>query len=295
MPALLAEFRATDVVVFATPLYHYSMSSIMKTVLERTFPLTQPGLESTPRGLFRNRARYAGEQGKGATALVTGALKDARNFEPACETFRLSCDAMGLKTGAMLIRPESHLLQFSLAKPKTIKSIEASFVEAGRELATTGLVSDKVAASAAQPIAADSPHFQRYSNIYWEHAVRLGPRSLAPGALADVVGRDVRILMHEMVRSFDPVPARRLTAILEFVFTDLNLRYHVDVRDGGCVLNEGGAEGADLRIECTSEVWADIVQLKLDPRAALREKVLVLAGDRALFNRFPRFFPLARG
>lgn len=42
MPQVLEKMRQADLVVWATPLYHYGMTASMKRVLERTLPLSKP-------------------------------------------------------------------------------------------------------------------------------------------------------------------------------------------------------------------------------------------------------------
>ena len=57
MGDILERLYACVLLFLATPVYYYSMSSLMKTFLERTFPLTAPGIEMTPMGLTRNHIR----------------------------------------------------------------------------------------------------------------------------------------------------------------------------------------------------------------------------------------------
>ena len=57
MPELLEHFLNANIVLCSTPLYYYSVSSAMKTFLERTLPLTMQGFEDAPSGLMRNRTR----------------------------------------------------------------------------------------------------------------------------------------------------------------------------------------------------------------------------------------------
>jgi multimeric flavodoxin WrbA len=44
MAAVLESFNTADLVVFGTPLYHFTMSGIMKTFIDRTIPRFEPWL-----------------------------------------------------------------------------------------------------------------------------------------------------------------------------------------------------------------------------------------------------------
>ena len=68
-------------------------------------------------------------------------------------------------------------------------------------------------AAAASPLAADRQRFRTYSNIYWERAGEMGLAALAPSEVQKRVGRDVRILMREMVRCLDAKATARTRAV----------------------------------------------------------------------------------
>jgi hypothetical protein len=280
------------VLVCATPIYYYSMSSGLKTFFERMFPLAKPGIVTSKRGFTRNSIRYPGQwKGKKLITLVAGALRDAELYRPANEIFQLIADSLDLELAGQLTRPESYLLDYPLSKPKTLKRIEAAFVQAGREAGSAGRLSSETVAAAASPLAADREHFRAYSNIYWERAGEMGLEALAPSEVQKRVGRDVRILMREMVRCLDAKATARIRAVLQFDFPDENLCFHVTIDSGQGVLTEGSAGKPDLRIRCASETWAAVFTRQIDVRQALKHHQIVLEGDKSLFARLDRFFP----
>jgi putative sterol carrier protein len=102
---------------------------------------------------------------------------------------------------------------------------------------------------------------------------------------------DVRILLREMVRTFDPRAAARVKAALQFEFPDQNLHFQVRLDSGHCELTEGISERPDLRIRCAASVWAGIFTQQIEVREALKDRRLVLEGDKSLFARLGRYFP----
>jgi hypothetical protein len=290
--ALLERVLDADALVCATPIYYYSMSSYLKAFFERTFPLATPGLVPSGRGLTRNSLRHPDRwRGKKMITLVTGALREPEAYRPANETFQLIADSLDLELGGQLTRPESHLLDYPLSKPKTLKTITAAFVQAGRETGATGRLSAATMRDASLPLSVDSKHFRDYSNVYWANARELGDDARSAGAVAKRVAFDVRILMREMIRSIDPKATARVKAVLQFEFPDRKLAYQVRIVCGRCELKEGRAAKPDLLVRCNTGVWAGIFTRQTDVREVLRDRRLVLEGDKSLFSRLDRFFP----
>ena len=292
MGGLLEQVIDADVLVCATPIYYFSMSSHLKAFFERTFPLAQPGLVPSGRGLTRNSLRYPEKwRGKKLITLVTGALRDLESYRPANETFQLIADSLDLELGGQLTRPESSLLDYPLSKPRTLKAIETAFIQAGREAAASGKLSPETVAAASLPLSVDPERFRTYSNIYWQTATAMGEGGLDPAVVQQRVGGDVRILMREMVRCLDAKATARIKATLLFEFPDQHLTFRVRINCGQCELAEGTAERPDLRIRCDASLWAAIFTRQIDVRDALKNRQLVLEGDKSLFARLDRFFP----
>ena len=292
MAALLDEILAADVIVCATPLYHYSMSSALKVFFERTFPLTKEGLTGSARGGLRNNTRYPERWlGKRLITIVTGALNDPEVFRPANETFQFIADGLALEVGGQITRPESYLLDYPLSKPKTLKRIEAAFIQAGREAGTTGRLTAETVNAAALPLASDVEHFRTYSNIYWDQARRMGEAGQIPTNVQASVSSDVRILLREMVRSLNPQAAARTKAVLQFDFPDVQLHFRVTVDRGQASFEEATTSEPDLRVRCDACVWSKVFMRQLDVRQALLDRQLVLEGDKSLFARLDRLFP----
>ena len=251
-----------------------------------------PLKSSSKRGLTRNSIRYPKQwKGKKLITLVAGALRGAELYRPANEVFQLIADSLDLELGGQLTRPESYLLDYPLSKPKTLKIIETAFIKAGREAGCTGCLSSETIAAAASPLAPDLQHFRTYSNFYWDRAGEMGIQALAPSEVQKRVGRDVRILMREMVRCVDAKATARIKAVLQFDFPDENLFFHVAIHFGQGVLTEGTATNPDLRVRCASETWAAVFTRQIDVRQALKNRQILLEGDKSLFVRLERFFP----
>jgi multimeric flavodoxin WrbA len=293
MGDILERLYACDLLFLATPVYYYSMSSLMKTFLERTFPLTAPGIVMTPLGLTRNHTRDPERwQHKAMAYLAVSALEGGRNLNGVQETFRLTANGLALDLRGELLRPESYLLEFSLAKPRTVGTIVASLRSAGRELGAGQTVTAETARGVASPLAPGLEHFVKYSAYYWENAVALGSHATDLASVQDRTARDVRILMHEMARCADSAATARLNLDILFTFTDIAWQCTLHVERGTCECREGvPATAPALSITTTTATWAALFTGGLDVRQAVLQRDIVLQGDRSLFLRFHRLFP----
>jgi multimeric flavodoxin WrbA/putative sterol carrier protein len=292
MSGLLLQVLAADVMVCATPLYYFSMSSPLKIFFERLFPLSAEGAEVSGLGLLRNRLRDPELwRKKKLISIVVGALPGSSPYEPINQTFRLIADTLDMELGGQLTRSESHLLPYRLSKPKTLKLVETAFFKAGREAGTTGRLTPKTMEEAALPLAADEMHFRTYSDIYWEHARAAGVESTNLPELHERVGSDPDILMREMARTVNPKTTARLQAVLQFDFPDRQRHYRLTVDHGRCVMQQDTTADPDLRVTCNTDVWVALFTRQIGVTDALRQRAIVLEGDKSLFAKLDRYFP----
>jgi multimeric flavodoxin WrbA/putative sterol carrier protein len=292
MAELLDAYLGCDAFVIATPLYGYGVSGWCKIYLERTLPLLTPGVTYSAGGVDRNLLRYPDRGPRSMAAIVVGGLGARSLGDGALASLRLYADGMNLKFAGALVRNESYLLQFTDTKPKTIKTIETAFEQAGRMFALDGTIAPDLIEKAATPLSINPDRFQMYSNIYWEHAQRVFARGGTMEEVRILTRSDVRILMQEMVAAVDPVTTVNVRAVVRFNFTDSGSVYTIFIERGSARL-EAAATGArvDLTISCTSAVWTGIVHRTTDPMKALTTGELRLEGDKELFRKFGRFFP----
>jgi multimeric flavodoxin WrbA/putative sterol carrier protein len=292
MEQLLPKILEADVLVCATPVYYFGMSSYLKNFFERTFPLTSEGLEPSRMGGLRNRLREPARWvNKKLITITVGALRARDAYEPVNQTFRLIADTLDVEMGGQLTRPESHLLPYKLSKPMTLKRIESAFLKAGIEAGTTGKLSAKTMADAELPLSPDDRCFHTYTNIYWERAAALSATNTNSARIHQEVGNDPDILMREMARSIDPQATARLRAVLQFDFPDRQRHYTFCIDKGQCELKFEPSAKPDLCVTCDSSTWVALFTRQLNVPAALRQGVIQLQGDKSLFTKLDRYFP----
>ncbi|MBN1575592.1 MAG: NAD(P)H-dependent oxidoreductase [Chitinispirillaceae bacterium] len=292
MERILDAFLDCDLLACATPLYAYGVSSYLKIFLERTMPLLTPGVTSTATsGVDRNKIRFPDRGPRSMAALITGGLGARSHADGAVTSLRCYAKGMNMTFAGALVRNESYLLQFTDTKPKTIKTIETAFEQAGRMFALEGTIDRELIEKVATPLAFDHARFELYSNIYWEHAQKVFSRGGSVDEIKSLTRGDIRILMQEMVHGIDPVTTAKVKAVIQLIFPDTASAYCISMEKGTARLEMVEKESFDLKITCPEAVWVGIIHRTTDPLKALTKGCIRLEGDKELFRKFGRFFP----
>lgn len=294
MDQLMEHFLEADVIFLVSPMYHYTMNCEMLKFLERTLPFSKYGFNNSPLGLMRNSVRYPDKwKNKKLGLLTCGAFKEEENFSAVTRTFQLIANGMSLDTCGILIRPESYLLRFKPAKPKTITTIETAFERAGYEIGTNGFIQEETMEKARTPIVKSSEIYISYAKIYWEYVQEAYKEGIHDeNIIAERVTKDPIILMKELNSYLDPEATAKVKATLYFCFTDRDLKFVIDVDKGKSELVMGQEPARyDLMVETDSKSWGDMFLKEINPRTALMEKKIMLKGDKSLFLNLEKYFP----
>lgn len=173
MAAVLEKILASDIVIWGTPLYHYGMTARLKRILERTLPLAKPYIVKRD-GHYHHPARYPDRHS--AYMLVANCgFPERHHFDAILEHFRmLAIDGASL-IGAILC-PAGEVLAYVDSE-----WYYAALRNAGREIVTTGKVSDETAALLAKDII-PLDAFLASANASWQV-----PGETAP-TLAEAMG-----------------------------------------------------------------------------------------------------------
>jgi multimeric flavodoxin WrbA/putative sterol carrier protein len=291
MKDLLESFLSCDIVVLASPLYAFAVSSYCKIFQERTMPLLAPGIIQDLNKLERNNLRFPQRMPKKLAAIIVGGLKSPAHTDGVVTSLKSFADGFGIEFAGALIRTESYIIQFTDTKPKTIKNMENAFYQAGQTLATEGVIPEILQQKAALQLAPDITYFQRYSNIYWDYAIQVSGRGGDSDEARVLTNRDITLLMHEVARSIDPVATKGIKAVFQFEFTDVQKVFTIEVDRGISSIKEQGVKNPNLVIRCTSLIWVSIILRELDPIKPLTAGEIVLVGDKSLFRKLHRYFP----
>ncbi len=134
-----ARLNEVDAVVFATPVYHYTMSEGMKRLMERTMPLLEPAVRPGADG----RARHAriGPRGQRAVLVSSCGFPEMEVFDGLRRTFADICDMMEWSLVGEVLRTEAGLLSSRDTRARESAAGYLMMVKkAGREVAGGGVI-----------------------------------------------------------------------------------------------------------------------------------------------------------
>jgi multimeric flavodoxin WrbA len=297
MDAIIEEYLETDTLVLATPMYYYSFSSFLKVFLERLFPTCRPGLDKGGvLGLGRNRPRFPDKGPKRCALIATCALRNPATMKPLVGTFELVCDAIAAAPAGKLLRPESNLLDFRQAKPRTFRRVVAAVEAAGGELVRNGAISPNTEAEAMLPFSNDEETFAAHFVNYWTIAGEIGPGWIDRETLFQAATTDPRIIMRELAGYLNPKAAGRLKAVVQLILNDSDHgEWYLTIDKGHCRAVPGVHESPNLVMKMSQQSFADIALQRTNARTLFNKGLIEYEGDANLLANFGRLFPKPNG
>ena len=97
---LLDKWLASDLAVYATPLYNYGLNATMKAFIERTLPSLQPYFEIDENGRMYHPVR---SKVPAAALLSVAGMPDESHFQPLSAHFNYMFSSPGRKLIAVML------------------------------------------------------------------------------------------------------------------------------------------------------------------------------------------------
>jgi hypothetical protein len=283
---LFPKFLKSDLVVYATPLYHFTMNASMKAFVERTLPMLQPFLEQEnekthhplrhefPKAVFLSVAGFP-------EISVFDQLSSWANF----------IFGRSERLVAEIYRPAAESLSLPFFKAKTKDILDATS-QAGREIVESLKVSQETLTRVTQDLTEDKEMLGKMGNLFWQSCIREGvtPKEFAERGLIPRPD-SLETFMMVLPMGFNPDGAGETEAVLQFNFFGEKVgscHFRIGNRQIEAVL--GPAEKADLTIDTPFEVWMDIITRKADGQQMFMTQKYKATGDLSLLIRMNQFF-----
>ncbi len=152
---IFEKIRKADIIIYATPIYVFGLSSLLKILLERTFYTAKVDqLCITENGLIFHDID-ASISSKPFVSLILCDNIEALTTKNTALFFKTYSNFTNSTNIGQLIRPSAHLLQAKEVETEqqiVIRQIEKAYVQSGRELALKGYISKKTQKIANQDI-----------------------------------------------------------------------------------------------------------------------------------------------
>ena len=167
MEHLLEKYVNSDIVILGTPLYHFTMSGILKDFVERTLPTCEPWLVENTNipGVTTHPLRF--EKPDALVLVSPCGFPEFEHFKPLVDWYRHYVKENGRKNLGEILRPSAEGLSRG-----EMQGIFAPYYEilktAGEELIKAGCVSEDTQKKLEQNLfPGDAEAFRQRANSYW--------------------------------------------------------------------------------------------------------------------------------
>jgi len=162
MPALLEKVQAADCVVFATPLYVYTVSGLMKDFMDRIIPLAQPFM-TDGNGVTTHPARVERKTPQTVVVISNCGFPETDHFSGMKETFRCWFRASTREPAGMICCAAGPMLHAPEARPMVQWYLDATR-KAGAEVVEQGKIAPETAAILDRSLAPDPAWYRTMLN-----------------------------------------------------------------------------------------------------------------------------------
>jgi len=277
---LFPKWLESDLVIYATPLFHYTVNAPMKIFIERTWPVCLPFFEKRSDGRWRHPLRH-----KPPAAIILsvcgffdesafGALSHYANF------------LWGKNLIAEIYRPAGMNMTQPGFEDKRNDILEA-IRQAGRELIESRKISPETMARITQPLDhADT--VAEIANLFWKTCIAEGitPRTFEEKGIIPRP-ESIESFMNIMSMGFNPQAAGDTQAILQFTFSgEVEGSCYFTIDKGTIKATTGTAEKNDLTINTPFELWMDITTGKANGTQMFMEGKYRAKGNISLMRVF---------
>lgn len=288
--------------VYATPLYVFTVTAQMKAFMDRHLPLLDPHIIERE-GNYTHPPRYkSGLGGVNRVVLISNCgYPERHHFSGLVETFRcFTTDPDSELIGAILCAAGEMLRQEPL-RDQFQWYLDAAR-QAGWEVVEQGYIADETQ-EVLDRMLVDPVVYARMANAYWDGM--LAPQQTETGEEGEdtplpppTSQETMRDLVAGMAMVFDAEAAGDLRAVIQFDVTDgeePEAYYYLDIADGDCRAYEGQHPEPSLNIITPADVWMAIGRGEMNGAAAMMTGKYAVDGNLRLLMRFNKLFPASLG
>ena len=287
---LFPKWLASDVVVYASPLYHFTVNAAMKTFIERTLPVLEPFF------LQHNGRMYHPFRGKPPKTVIlsVAGLPDESVFNLLSTWANFIYDGLNPDEKTLvaeIYRPMAEALTIPYFREKSADILDAT-QQAGREIVTSMNVSEKTLARVKQPMVEDPATFLELGNLTWKTCIAEGitPREFGEKGVMprpDSISSYIEL----MKLGFNTDATNGLTAKIQFNFTgDIQGYCFLEISAETLKARQGTANQPDLTVNSPFDIWMDILTGKADGQQMFLDQKYTVEGDLALLMQMGQLF-----
>jgi multimeric flavodoxin WrbA/putative sterol carrier protein len=283
---LFPKWLKADLVVNASPLYHYHLNAAMKTFIERTLPVLEPFFQEDD---TRTHHPLRSKHPKVVFLSVAG-FPENEIFSQLSAWVQFVYGRAGAVV-AEIYRPAAESMVNAYFQDKA-NDILAATTQAGREIVKSKQIKPETMKRIKQVIVEDKKMFHHVGNLFWKTCIAEGvtPKEFAEKGLIPRPD-SIESFMIMLPMGFNAEAAGNTKATIQFNFGgDVQGSCHFDIYDSKLEAKKGAAENASMTINSPFELWMDIMAGKSDGQQMFMEQKYTVEGDLNLLMRMNEFF-----
>jgi len=283
---LFPKWRDSDLVIYATPLYHFTLNATMKAFIERTLPFLEPYLEDHG-GETAHPARFKHPK---VVFLSVGGFPEISAFAQLSSWANFVFGRHGILL-AEIYRPMAESMRTPFLMKETTQVLDAT-VQAGRDIVQHSKVSPETSARITRRLVDDPKPYFEMANLFWKTCIAEGvsPKEFLEKGMIPRPD-SVETFMRVMPMGFNPATAGDTRATIQFKFSgEVEGSCHFKIESGKIQAVMGLAEKPNLTIEAPFRMWMDIMTRKADGQQMFMEQKYKVVGDFSLLLRMNQLF-----
>ena len=292
MPGLLEKVRDVDLVIYAQPLYVFSVPGITKNFLDRQIPLLEPHLIERPDGSTGHPARYNGRKRRRMLLFSVCGFPEKDHFDALTGMFRLMSRAGGTPIIGEILRPSSESMRFGERMGKNYELVMDALYRAGQEVMTQGYVAKRTEEAISAPFLPDHRNLRQLGNRFWDTWIHYERKKAAGQELPDIetyLADDKGMYFEGMAAMYDPSRAGDFEGTFQF-HIDGDRSYYLEIKDRSCRAEEGEAAKAEVVVHTPLAIWQAIGNGEISGQQALMEGKYRVEGDLGLLIKMGSIF-----
>ncbi len=282
MPELLEKVKACDILVYATPLYNFNVTALMKAFQERLLPLLDPHLIKTGES-YRHPPRYKVDR---KIVLISNCgFPEISHFDGLRQVFRHIERNGGAPLIGEILMPAGELLK-NEGMRGTLQGVLEAANQAGIEVVQDGRVSKETEAKIQKPVIT-ADELAQSANLWWDSHLE----GVTQGKATEGKIEDMRLLLNGMALTFNGRAAGDLRATIQFEVTGKQAgNWFLSIENGKCTFHEGRVNDPNLTIKTPSDVWLAIANKEMDGQKAFMEGKYTASGDIGFLMQMKSLF-----
>lgn len=297
MTELLVKMTEADVIVYATPLYIYTVTGMMKDFMDRSIPLAQPFIEEKD-GLCDHPMRNQSKPQRAVLISNCGFIEQ-EHFSGLKETVRCCFRDDATELAGMICCSGGEMLRVPELREGIAWYLNAVKC-AGRQVVCDGKIDAETQAVIDKPLMEDKELFLQSANAHFK--AQLGKIEADASVSTECASNakplgppesveTIRDLIAGFALAYNPVKGKDLKTVIQFCITDEEPgMYHASIADGKCTAFEGTASNPAVTIISPSDVWLKIARGELNGAAAFMRGMYKVKGDIGLLMRLNDLF-----